>query len=411
MTSSQDVSKKFGLLSLRDSEAPSSRDVKENLRLLQNLHTKYHEIDQAKGSQPAQISGIWCKKCQKFTCSGCRGKPKLGRKTIPTPVAAINHCCDEGRLSGIYVLLSRFDEVELLLQQGAAEMARKNASRMTGDKGTGYSQDDMPYGYSYYQGNGYYRGSDRLDWRATPSDPQQQDDKADNMFMQLMVLLTAFIPEAMSKSSFDKSPPPGLLSIFRMSLLVDRVAALVRDDSIADMGMRAGLYNAVLEFIMATAGHPVLVKLLVEERPDKKRSPGLQYIGDSTQRPAFDFDSSTAGMRISLVTTGADTPSMRKHLQIFPGNKALAKDFKSDKSQESMAICKQLFKFYKVIQQNALEASCKNGPYGGPVEGNRITDHLASSRRLPEDFGIRPDAMKVLITGVEGTPYEGGLFS
>lgn len=96
---------------------------------------------------------------------------------------------------------------------------------MTGDNGTGYNQNGRPYRYEYYDGSDSDRSGRRLDWRVTTSDPEQQDDKTDSMVMQLMILLTAFIPEVVSDRSFDKSPPPSLLSIFRMSLLIDRVAA------------------------------------------------------------------------------------------------------------------------------------------------------------------------------------------
>lgn len=218
------------------------------------------------------------------------------------------------------------------------------------------------------------------------------------------------------------------------------------------MGRKADLYTAVLDFITAVARHPVLVKLLVEERSDKKQSPGLQYIGDITQRPVFDFDSSAASMRASLVATGVDTLNHAQACTDLSGNKALAKDFKCDQSQESMAICKQLVKFYKVIEQTAPEASrriifANRDPWEAFTERNRVsfTDAVLSRYRYGSDLlsvrssrpgrmaalskeiatlttslppGIflkisesRPDAKKALITGVEGTPYEGGLFT
>ncbi|CZR53844.1 uncharacterized protein PAC_03726 [Phialocephala subalpina] len=327
MSNSRDVSKQFARLGLRD-EAPSSQDVKGNLRLLQKLHTKYHEvlcrscraplsfgvvrehirrwIDQAKGSQPAQISGVWVQRM-----------PEV--------------------LFGIYILLSRFDEVELLLQQGAVEKARENTSRSSGDKGIGYNQESLWSGRSSYG------------------------------------LATVHI----------KHPEPR-----------------------RENGQPT----------------PILVKLLIEERPDKKQSPGLHFIDDSRQRPAFNFDSSEA-----------------------------AKDFKSDNSQDSIAICKQLVNFYKIIEQNAPETVCKitsvnKDPWMVFTEKNRVaftedvlSGHhyhdcirkLRSSRpgrmaalsqeiasltsSLPPGIFLkisesRPDEMKVLIISVEGTPYEGGLF-
>lgn len=236
-----DVSKALNTLSSANIKVPSSEDIKGNMRLLQQLYSHFTKVTcrscraslsiqvarkhlrqwlpSAKGSQPAQLSGILCQKCQKWTCIGCRGKPTLASKTISTPAAAINHCCDQGRLFGIYILLSRFDEVEFTLQSKAAGApGRRKPSRA--DKGTGYAEDS---GSNY--GSDYSLTSRNLNWHDTSKRPHQQDNETDDLFTRMMQLLSAFIPITSSESKFDKSPPAHLFSLFRMSLLIDRLAA------------------------------------------------------------------------------------------------------------------------------------------------------------------------------------------
>lgn len=132
---------------------------------------------------------------------------------------------------------------------------------------------------------------------------------------------------------------------------------MVRNDSVEDMGKRNKLYDAVLEFIIAVAKHPVLVKLLTEKRPDKKKSPGLQYLGDTIKKPAFDFDGSTAGMRASLITTGLATLKQAKNFTDLSKNAILASDLRTAEGDKTVAICKRLIDFYKTIDKTAPDAS------------------------------------------------------
>jgi baculoviral IAP repeat-containing protein 6 len=90
-----------------------------------------------------------CKRCAKFTCIGCRGKPVLNKKNIDTSVAVVNYCCSQSRLFGIWILLCRFDEVELQLQQRSAETVQKNAQKKAAEQSYGwYGQKDTGVGYA-----------------------------------------------------------------------------------------------------------------------------------------------------------------------------------------------------------------------------------------------------------------------
>jgi hypothetical protein len=83
-----------------------------------------------------------CKRCKKYTCIGCRKEPSLEDQTVSTPAAQVNNCCDRGRLFGIWVLLARFDELEVKLRRNATQQKQaKPAQHRPGD-GTGYNEDE-----------------------------------------------------------------------------------------------------------------------------------------------------------------------------------------------------------------------------------------------------------------------------
>jgi hypothetical protein len=405
----------------------------------------------AKGRKPAQISGFKChvKNCQKWTCIGCHQRPTLGSKTIPTSVAHVNHCCDKGRLFGIYILLSRFDEVELQLHQDTAKKEMKRWSTISrAGTGTGYASEDGFYSRMFAGSRGY-----DLNWQDAAAKSRKEDVRTEGMVKDLMILLTAFLPNPRYESKFDKSPPPELYALLRMSLLMDRVSTLVRNDSVTDLGKRASLYNALLDFIIAIGKHPLLVKILVEERVDKKKSPGVQFLGDMSKRSSCIFDNSPDRMRASVIATGLPT---LKHTGAFLGlfrNTVLAGGFRTINNQDSaITICRKFRDLYKVIDQTAPTESNKitfrpKDPWMEFNEKNRVdfTEsvlerhcfytqfcHSQTSTRgrmaalmkeiaslstsLPPGIFLkisesRPDVMKVLIAGVDGSTYEGGLFA
>jgi baculoviral IAP repeat-containing protein 6 len=60
----------------------------------------------------SQISVLQCTKCDQLTCVGCGGEPKVNKHNVFTTLGVVNHCCYEGRLFGVWLLLARFDKAE-----------------------------------------------------------------------------------------------------------------------------------------------------------------------------------------------------------------------------------------------------------------------------------------------------------
>jgi hypothetical protein len=140
----------------------------------------------ANGSQPAQIPGIYCNKCKKDTYIGYGGKPTLGKKSVVTPFATVNNCCNQGSLFGIWIFLSVFDKVELEVQRKALENTQTSPGLTRDDTGTAYATSALSY---------------------TPMKYQQQDDLTDTLMTQLLVLLTALLPMSNSNFIFGKELP------------------------------------------------------------------------------------------------------------------------------------------------------------------------------------------------------------
>jgi baculoviral IAP repeat-containing protein 6 len=49
-----------------------------------------------------------------LTCAGCGKPPTFSGENIFTSLGVVNHCCNSGRLFGIFLLLSRYDEAQVI---------------------------------------------------------------------------------------------------------------------------------------------------------------------------------------------------------------------------------------------------------------------------------------------------------
>ncbi len=442
-------------------DAVAAQNIEANLRILQQLHRRFTSLTcreptcqarlsigrvkelvgdwlpHATGAQPAQISGILCKKCMKYTCIGCRGKPQLEPNSNNTPIATVNHCCDQGRLFGIWALLSTFDEAALSVQKQAAEKVQTNYSHFPAGKGTGYKAG---------------RGLDYFSWQIPIQSTtfRQQDEQTDKIMTQILQILTAYVPASKGTSNFDRKPPSEIYALCRLSLLIDRLGGLIRNDSIVDMTKREELYRAILAFLTAVAKHPKFVDILTEQRPEKKRSPGLQGLGEEANWQAFVVDASC--MTPSLVSLGHETYKHAKAYAQLTSNAAILEDLHSGGNEETVAMCRKVLGFYQTVKETAPAALRAVGPTSKDAwtiyaEENRVTytDDVLKSHMFHREFsqlrnsppgrmtflwreltslstslppGIflkvsdtRPDVMKALINGVDGSPYAGGLFA
>jgi hypothetical protein len=245
------------------------------------------------------------------------------------------------------------------------------------------------------------------------------------------------------------------LLFFQTSLLMDCICALIRNDSIIEITERSTLYHSLFSFIESIAKNPKLIQLLFEQQPNRKKSLGLRVLSDGDLKRGFD---DLRDLSPSLFTCFSNTYRQAKVFLELTEKDAEARyqgkrSSSHFKGQDLIDICDRIIKLYC-----SLEAQCESldnsicsmegvkSPWTKFAEGNRVTftDEVLENHRFAKMFrslssttkdrmiaigkeisimttslpdGVfvkvaesRSDVMKVLIIGVEGSPYAGGLF-
>ncbi|KAH6717835.1 hypothetical protein BKA61DRAFT_598423 [Leptodontidium sp. MPI-SDFR-AT-0119] len=268
--------------------------------------------------------------------------------------------------------------------------------------------------------------------------------------IKILQVLTVLLPSSDLKASFDKLPPVEIFTMLNLSFLLDHVGALLRNDSIEDMPRRNELYHAMLKFVKVMASHKNLSQQLTTERVSTKRSLGLQALATATS-PAKLFNTRSTSLEPSLAACASESYKHAKAFRDLASNSAISKDGKSRQDKDSIALCEELISFYRTIRHAAPQAIQNSKPgedaWSAYSDSHKVTfsdavldEHIcrdqfmkivesprgrmAALRKeiaslttsLPRGIFLkisetRPDVMKALIIGSDGTPYEGGLFA
>lgn len=497
------------LLTLRvaaysSSEGQYPREIQENLKVLREFYGrvsdtkcrkcaspigtdlqvkpiigKWAEAAKIKAGKPCttSICAVTCSnpKCGANTCLGCGEKPRVGSNTNQLEGLTLDWCCDYGRLFAIWLFLARYDQVELQMQAKQAErmaeaQRRSKRSRATQGKGIGYAEYgiddqyellDALYSQQQTPGGMTFTGSGPL-----MMEFRSADEKTDDLLRQILTFLRVLLPSASAKegSKFDKIPPKALKAMLQLSLLLDKLAELLRNDSIDDLTKRSSLYFASFRFAEALGSHPATLELVVRERYSKRRSPGLQTLSErGKKRNVFGKAGDSLKGEQSLVIgeqKEALTPAiisrfqnLYKQSQIILAQGKFAQDaFKGKSGQVALDLCEQIVITYVKISSrvkdktdispqtnnwtqyhsdNALEQtdkvletyyfrhalleleSMRSPPLGRMQYLVKEIATMATS--LPDGIFVKstlstPGALKCLMLGPEDTPYAGGLF-
>ncbi|PVH82811.1 hypothetical protein DL98DRAFT_652831 [Cadophora sp. DSE1049] len=393
-------------------------DLEKDLRLLRNLYGHHISLN------------ILCKRCKKYTCIGCRKEPSLEDQTVSTPAAQVNNCCDRGRLFGIWVLLARFDELEVKLCRNATKQKQaKPAQHRPGD-GTGYNEDEpddlvstlINFGHQLPASDddddempdipdlsSILRRTDmarvdkaRAELKKQPggldtSDPLaleqrirdaiahekpktiadfENHNRANPVTIQILQILRAFLPSREPERDFDKHPLAELFAMLRLSFVLDRVSTLLRNDSIEDMRKRSELYHAVLKVVKRIARHKELVQLLTVQRVSTKRSPCLQALAAS-KSPETYFSTRPSSLGSSVAACARESYRHAKVFLDLASNTAIAGDKKSRHDKDSTSLCEELISFYRKLEHAAPESIQSSKPnrdlWLAYSEANRVT--------------------------------------
>lgn len=241
------------------------------------------------------------------------------------------------------------------------------------------------------------------------------------------------------------------LALFRTSLLLEHVCALIRNDSISDISQRAAMYDALFMFLEIISRDPLLAPVLFELQPNRKESPGLRTLSEASNDSQHSFN--IAGDQSSSIFTCFDLTHKQANVFLNLSKKARRGRSKLESGPDPTDMCKAIVRLYGILEGMAAEIASSSGdlnkikdPWTEFSENNRVTfsDEILKNHRYKKAFpslrsstrdrmlaigreistmttslpaGVfvkvaesRADVMKVLIIGVEGSPYAGGIF-
>lgn len=438
-------------------------DPKQHLRTWSNA--------MAGNESTPSICAVMCSKsgCRAMTCLGCGKKPVVGTNMVQMDNGNLDWCCDDGRLFAIWVFLSRYDQVELKMQETEAQKAAEKQDHRKKDRGVGYVSNagfDGLFGMGAFLSEATMYGAKSV----KAIDFQSADRLTDDVLGQILTLTTLLLPSRKHQlgSSFERSPPPTLNSALRLGLLIDKVSELLRNDSIADISKRSSVYFPAMEFVKALALHESTAELVTLERYYKRGTSGLQAISageSSVDTKGKGKAKATSGQPVILGNPkDGDAPAVISRLgnlvkqsEIMLGlgmATGARREFRSDAdNQTTMQLCNTIVSVHSTVgsltgmeedlrniglssnqkswsnyhrescfelTEDVLERHCfasqlnqRHSPKGRIPY---LMKEMASmSTSLPEGIFVKassetPGLMKCLIVGPDDTPYENGLF-
>lgn len=389
------------------------------------------------------------KSCGAMTCVACAKEPRKGKRIAEFDGETVDWCCSDGRLFAIWVLLSKYDKTELKVQARSLEKSSTTSLRNVKNKskGTGYGKHENylafqtgdPYSDFY---GGHSRGHGTHNFK-------QVDDKTDNLTRKILGLVSALLPPR------DREAYSALAAMIELSLLHDRTAYLLRNDSLQDATKRERLYHTLLDFVETLGGHHDTEFLVIDKRYVKKQSAGLMALsvdGKGKGDPSQLLEMSEDGTASSLVSCMENLAIQSRML--LQGSQAAERDFKSSSGQATLKLAGRIIEVYDNLaprksrkrkdggkddkatewadyhKRNAINMeeniiNYLNRPLQdqarylihSPKERMKwlVTETAEMSTSLPPNIfvkvdSVRPDVMKCLMVGPDDTPYAGGLF-
>jgi len=429
-------------------------------------------IDKNSSGYAFSICSAKCssKKCGAMTCVGCGKKPRMEKFTRNCHGLNLDWCCESGRLFAFWVALCKYDEMELQLQmESAVKLAAHAAKRPSTSTGTGYgTTPGGTWGALTMSPQDYYGPPIAGGWSGgrMARGPrvnhtlnfQQADDKTDPIINTILSLIIELLPV---DDSSRIQAPKALRAMIQLSLLSDKVADLLRNDSLRNVSRRSDVYYSVLEFVHRLGKRNETMYLVCDHRFLKKRSSGLQVLSAKES-----FADNSEGDQ-PLVISGSKDDQVSSVIDCMAKLALQAKqfsetakafrrinDFDTATGKDMLRMASKIHTVYSSLTPSSLEHQA-----GKRIQDNAsawdayhdkhridqdssISNYLCSKiahesqsiigsmpgrmRRLvseqaemitglPQYIFVKaheslPHIMKCLMVGPEGTPYEDGLF-
>ena len=317
--------------------------------------------------------------------------------------------------------------------------------------GVGYTREyPNPASQPYYSGN--------IRPKPSPADQAQQQQRRDVQLCQCFRKIALILK--------GSAILPGTLNLMRMSFLGQAMEELLRNDSISDCSERAELYAAFLTALEAIALTPALVEYYTSPRDEIECTDGLEAIISGEGQLVKKKDCSSSSMRLHSANEGVTAPpllelmeNLGKQAETFyktMGNVSL--NSADENVVNSINLCKSIIGVRKLLVSKAQRTgpstsipasqqvdesetyrlSCADLAYDEFPNSIKVHFHYTATAQalrsvnprrtitlakelstmatsLPPGIFVRsmpnrPDCIKALIAGADGTPYYGGLF-
>jgi baculoviral IAP repeat-containing protein 6 len=282
-------------------------------------------------------------------------------------------------------------------------------------------------------------------------------DPDDSITTHIMCLVSAALPsitDRLPATEFDFGPPQFLASMLRRSSILDKAAELLRNDSLDDASQRYWLYDSVIAFTSAlNSGGQLMTSILHELRQINKAGHDLLKVSFS-QPTRVTGESVDTAQSLATCMDNLARQSERM-MKVMQGS---ADDIENEEEQRTLLLCTMISDCAASISKESAKLRSA-APVAGtqqkndgewqkdlvilPVADDTIMKHHHHApqakallevtspprRRLAHIFkeivtletslppGIfvrygetRPDVMKIVIIGPQGTPYENGMF-
>ncbi|KAK2829910.1 hypothetical protein FQN49_007134 [Arthroderma sp. PD_2] len=411
---------------------------------------RWSEGAQGNPKKGCYLCAATCSSCRALTCLGCGNKPQKSKKPREIEGYYMDWCCRNGRLFGMWLLLARYDRVEIRWQTSStsentsAKCKTYANSRKTQDaRGIGYADSSLsqnnPFAALFFDGSGPPPAS--LD---RPLRFQGADKKTDEFVGKIFDFVSVMIP-----GPANKNLPPELHGMLQLGLLLDKVAELLRNDSLDDVTRREHVYKNVFNLVVKLGSHPELIDLVQATRYHKQQTPGLEVLSSSLKSLP---DSPPLVLGDKIASVGERLKQLAKQSAIVL-DAAESQDLNTRSGKDLLDCCEDIVAIYASIADNKRSLADEvgeNSPqekweafhqehavsrdetvfeqshayyrralamqHSSPGRIKRMVTEVANmSTSLPIGIFVkvsesRPDIMRCLIMGPPDSPYGYALF-
>jgi hypothetical protein len=307
--------------------------------------------------------------------------------------------------------------------------------------GLGYGSD-MEFINSW--GAGQTLSGSRLNTEASNTDSKARAftaQQADDRFYELYLkLLEGLLPSFERECTFDYDPPDAVSEMLHKSKVLNYCAELLRNDSLEDATKRKDLYESLIGLLRTlSAHHKTASAAIFNERPLREDKVNLLVV-------SFHECSDQSAETTSSLLDSLRNLNTQSEL-VLQGAKSNEKEFHTKDGQDLLLLCRLISDLRAHLVTNSgtsgkasVTKSKADTPalmevsddqilaahtYGASAQALRsappgrfkrlVTEITTLSTGLPPGIFVRyaesrPDVLKVVIIGPEGTPYANGIF-